>query len=206
MEKIISIFKSIRPIDIIIVSGLVIALIVGFFTYTNMRQTADKQIEATSKIMFDVFVRGVALTGEGLPIKKDEKVFISIRNVPYSDLKIIDVKSDRKKTILPTFNSKKVIVVEDISQANLYDIVVTLEDVANEVHLAPSYFSTLFKQSTGSSFREYLNMVRIEESKRLLMTTEHSISDIALATGFEDQSYFTKIFKKHTGLTPKQYR
>ena len=127
---IISIFKSIRPIDIIIVSGLVIALIVGFFTYTNMRQTADKQIEATSKIMFDVFVRGVALTGEGLPIKKDEKVFISIRNVPYSDLKIIDVKSDRKKTILPTFNSKKVIVVEDISQANLYDIVVTLEDVA----------------------------------------------------------------------------
>ena len=82
----------------------------------------------------------------------------------------------------------------------------TLEDVANEVHLAPAYFSTLFKQSTGSSFREYLNMVRIEESKRLLMTTEHSISDIALATGFEDQSYFTKIFKKHTGLTPKQYR
>ncbi len=130
MDKIISIFKSIRPIDIIIVSGLVIALIVGFFTYTNMRQTADKQIEATSKIMFDVFVRGVALTGEGLPIKKDEKVFISIRNVPYSDLKIIDVKSDRKKTVLPTFNSKKVIVVEDISQANLYDIVVTLEDVA----------------------------------------------------------------------------
>ena len=78
MEKIISIFKSIRPIDIIIVSGLVIALIVGFFTYTNMRQTADKQIEATSKIMFDVFVRGVALTGEGLPIKKDEKVIIGI--------------------------------------------------------------------------------------------------------------------------------
>lgn len=81
-----------------------------------------------------------------------------------------------------------------------------LEEVAGHVHLNPSYFSTLFKQSTGSSFKEYLNMVRIEESKRLLSNTDYSIIDIALATGFEDQSYFSKVFKKYTGLTPKQYR
>lgn len=83
---------------------------------------------------------------------------------------------------------------------------ITLEDVANHVHLNPAYFSTLFKQSTGSSFKEYLNMVRIEESKHLLANTDHSIIDIALAAGFEDQSYFSKVFKKYTGLTPKQYR
>ena len=82
----------------------------------------------------------------------------------------------------------------------------TLDMVADHVHLNPAYFSTLFKQSTGSSFKEYLNMVRIEESKRLLANTDHSIIDIALATGFEDQSYFSKVFKKYTGLTPKQYR
>lgn len=82
----------------------------------------------------------------------------------------------------------------------------TLDDVAKHVHLNPAYFSTLFKQSTGSSFKEYLNMVRIEESKRLLANTDYSIIDISLATGFEDQSYFSKVFKKYTGLTPKQYR
>lgn len=82
----------------------------------------------------------------------------------------------------------------------------TLEEVAGHVHLNPAYFSTLFKQSTGSAFKEYLNMVRIEESKRLLANTDNSIIDIALATGFEDQSYFSKVFKKYTGLTPKQYR
>lgn len=82
----------------------------------------------------------------------------------------------------------------------------TLDQVANHVHLNPAYFSTLFKQSTGSSFKEYLNMVRIEESKRLLANTDYSIIDISLATGFEDQSYFCKVFKKYTGLTPKQYR
>lgn len=82
----------------------------------------------------------------------------------------------------------------------------SLEEVANHVHLNPAYFSTLFKQSTGSSFKEHLTMVRIEESKRLLSNTDYAIIDITTAIGFEDQSYFSKIFKKYTGLTPKQYR
>ena len=83
---------------------------------------------------------------------------------------------------------------------------ITLKDVANHVHLNPAYFSTIFKQSTGSSFKEYLNMVRIEESKRLLTNTNYSVIDISIAAGFEDQSYFSKVFKKYTGLTPKQYQ
>lgn len=82
----------------------------------------------------------------------------------------------------------------------------TLEDTAAYVHLHPSYFSTLFKQVTGSSFKEYLNMVRIEESKRLLSNTDFSIINIAVSVGFEDQSYFSKVFKKYTGLTPKPFR
>lgn len=130
MQKIIEILKKIRPVDFIIIAGIILALIVGFFTYTNFRQTADKQIEATSRIVFQVFVRGVTLTGDKIPMDKGEKTFISIRNVPYSDLNIIDVQADKRKIILPTFNSKKVVVVEDVSQANTYDIIVTLEDMA----------------------------------------------------------------------------
>ena len=70
----------------------------------------------------------------------------------------------------------------------------------SHVHLNPAYFSSLFKQATGSSFKEYLNMVRNEESKRLLINTDYSIIDIALATGFEDQSYFSKVFKNTPDL------
>ena len=82
----------------------------------------------------------------------------------------------------------------------------TLEDVSDHVHLHPSYFSTVFKNATGSSFKEYLNKVRVEESKILLQNTDFSIIDIAVAVGFEDQSYFSKVFKKYTGTTPKQFR
>ena len=87
-----------------------------------------------------------------------------------------------------------------------YQTALTLEKTAGQMMLNPSYFSTLFKQATGSSFKDYLNYVRIEESKKLLTNTSDSILDIAIAVGFENQSYFTKVFKKYTGITPKQYR
>lgn len=130
IQKFVELCKKVKPVDLIIITGVLVALVVGFLTFTHVRQTADKQIEATSKIKFQVFVRGVTLTGADNPVAKGEKAFISIRNVPYSELDIVDVKIDRKKTVLPTFSPKKVVVVEDVSQANLYDLVVTLEDTA----------------------------------------------------------------------------
>ena len=122
--------KNFKPVDLIIIIGMIIALIVGFFTFKNFRQTATKQIEATSKISFQVYIRGVTLTGNEIPLRADDKTFISIRNVPYSDLDILNVKAERKKIVLPILNSKKVMVVEDPSQANMYDLVVTLSDTA----------------------------------------------------------------------------
>lgn len=130
MEKIKNILQQFKMAEVIIIAGVLLALMVGFFTYKNFRQTASKQIEATSKISFQVFVRGVTLTGGQIPLKANEKTFISIRNVPYSDLDILNVKADRKKIVLPILNSKKVMVVEDVSQADMYDIVVTLTDTA----------------------------------------------------------------------------
>jgi len=58
----------------------------------------------------------------------------------------------------------------------------------------------------GVTFREHLNRVRIEESKHLLLTTEDSLADIAVAVGFPDQSYYCKVFKKLMGLPPGKFR
>lgn len=132
MDKIKEFLKIFKIVDVIIVVCVIIALCVGFVTYKGYRQTASKQqIEAPSKIVFKVYMRGVTFSGDNIPIKKGDKTFISIRNVPYSDLEILDVKADRRKIVLPTLNSKKVvIVVEDEGQPDLYDVVVTLTDTA----------------------------------------------------------------------------
>ena len=93
---------------------------------------------------------------------------------------------------------------EYISQNFSEDI--TLATVADHLHVNTSYLSTLFRQVTGMTFKEHLNRVRIEEAARLLSNTDYSVMEIAIACGYKDQSYFTKVFKKLTGLTPKQYR
>ena len=90
--------------------------------------------------------------------------------------------------------------------ARQYHTKLTLENAAAHVHLTPSYFSSLFRRSSGFAFKEYLNMVRVEEAKRLLANTDYAIIDIAVAVGFDDQSYFSKVFKKYTGQTPRRFR
>ncbi len=82
----------------------------------------------------------------------------------------------------------------------------TLEDVAGYVYLSPSYFSKVFKDETGSNFNSYLNKVRIEQSKKLLLNKNINMSDISNLVGYEDQSYFSKVFKKLTGTSPLRFR
>jgi two-component system response regulator YesN len=82
----------------------------------------------------------------------------------------------------------------------------TLQSVADIVHLSKSYFSLYFKKQTGRNFVDYLIDLRIREAKRLLVANERRVYDVAEASGFKDVKYFSKVFKKVTGLTPMEYR
>ncbi|MFD1020011.1 AraC family transcriptional regulator [Thalassobacillus hwangdonensis] len=81
-----------------------------------------------------------------------------------------------------------------------------LEVIAKECFVSPSYLSHLFKKETGKSIIHFVNEKRVEESKYFLLHTSTSISDIAALFKFCNQSYYTAVFKKHVGITPKQYR
>lgn len=82
---------------------------------------------------------------------------------------------------------------------------ITLEQMAERVYFSPAYLSRVFKEETGVGFSTYLANVRIEKSKTLMKNKTLTLSEIAQAVGFEDQSYFTKTFKRVTGETPKKY-
>lgn len=74
------------------------------------------------------------------------------------------------------------------------------------VHLHPDYLSALFHQQTGLSLSEYITSERLKEARRLLLSTDLPVNEIAIRTGFPNISYFSKIFKKETGSTPLKYR
>lgn len=82
----------------------------------------------------------------------------------------------------------------------------SLSRMAGETHLSESYFSTLFKKGCGYGFREYLTKVRVDRARELLENTSMSVTEISEATGFDSQSYFSKVFRRSTGLAPSEYR
>lgn len=82
----------------------------------------------------------------------------------------------------------------------------TLRELAANLYLNDTYLSKLFRQELNTSFTDYLNKTRIEHSMEFMRTTDKSLLEIAGLVGFDDQSYFTKIFKKVTGTTPRQYK
>ncbi len=83
---------------------------------------------------------------------------------------------------------------------------ITINDIAHTCMCSQSTVAHLFKKQTGKTVIEFLTELRINQSKKLLKTTDMSISDIALMCGFSNINYFPTIFKKKTGLTPSEYR
>lgn len=82
----------------------------------------------------------------------------------------------------------------------------SLDEVSAVASLSPTYFSKKFKQTTGMGFKEYLNFVRLKHAQTALLTTDHSITDIALEYGFNDSNYFKDLFKKVYGKSPREFR
>ncbi len=110
-------------------------------------------------------------------------------------------------------------VIEDRKQMNIKPIrmakqyiennymkSISLDEVSTHAGFSATYFSTLFKKETGSTFLEYLSSVRMNQSKELLKETNKSIVTICEEVGYSDIKYFTKSFKKFTGLKPNEYR
>ena len=101
----------------------------------------------------------------------------------------------------PTISRARAYLSQHYADPNLM-----LQDVAGEVHLSQSHFSTVFAQETGLTFTQYLTALRIGKAKELLEATEMRSSQSALEVGYNDSHYFSYLFKKTTGMTPSDYR
>lgn len=83
---------------------------------------------------------------------------------------------------------------------------ISLTVLAEEFHLSAQYISQLFKNEIGVNFLTYLTSIRMEQARKLLLSTSLSIAEISEKTGYSDYRVFTKVFRKIEGVTPSQYR
>lgn len=150
---------------------------------------------------------------------KQEKLL----NVSNLNLKELDEADTVEKTVLWLFSQgndfidllaqKKTSGHEDVVsravyyiQQNYSSVDLSIEEIAKACFISPAYLGRLFKKAKGCSITEYINKVRIEQSKLLLRETDQIIKTVAKNVGFKDRSYFSKTFKKYIGLSPGDYR
>lgn len=94
----------------------------------------------------------------------------------------------------------------DSIRKNFADSNFNISNLADTMHLSLSYLSTVFKSATGQNISSYLSARRLEQARQLLRDPSIPIRDVCFQSGYDDPRYFAKFFKKHTGMTPSEYR
>ena len=127
--------------------------------------------------------------------------------VMQSYMNIIIVKMLRKVTLAPLGETEGTLWQElsNYIDENL-DSRLTLEALAKKCFYNPSYFSRIFKDKFGVSFKEYVGRRRVDYARRLLEETKLTVDEISAMAGFSDRSSFYQQFSKYTGSTPSDYR
>ncbi len=110
------------------------------------------------------------------------------------------LKETREKTCCPILDNVLAYIREN------YNNGITLEELCAEFNVSRSYISSLFKNKLGKSFKDILNDIRCKCAEKLLKATDYSIEYISYLCGFESQSYFSVVFKKYKGISPRDYR
>lgn len=88
---------------------------------------------------------------------------------------------------------------------NHYKDTIRIKDLSEYIHVSPNYLGKLFYLNTGEHLRDYINSVKLEKSRELLLSKKYQVSEVAVMVGIEDQRYFSKLFKKYYGVSPKEF-
>jgi len=110
----------------------------------------------------------------------------------------------RKKTNLKQKNARVERIISYID-AN-FETQIRLQDLAEQENLSQTHFSHLFTSLFGVTFQNYVNMKRMEQCIRLMPNKEKTLLEISYESGFSDPKYMNRMFMKHFGCTPKEYR
>ena len=86
------------------------------------------------------------------------------------------------------------------------DKTISMKQISDLVSLSPDYISSQFKKYNGYSIIKYFNMRKMDRAKQILMESNDKIKYIAISLGFKDEFYFSRVFKKFEGMTPKEFR
>ncbi|UJW57069.1 response regulator [Bacillus sp. A116_S68] len=180
-----------------------------FETYFNViQQASDYQVRTIHKAMENFYI---VLTRSLQELGFEEDIQISVGQLETS----MQIKEAAKVQLIDLITRLRewrahgihflLLQAKDYIDQH-YDQVITLEEVANHIGISSYYLSRLFKDKFHVTFIEYVTSVRLQRAKGFLLDGSMSLKEIALNIGYKDPNYFSRVFKKETGLSPTGYR
>lgn len=141
-----------------------------------------------------------ALYTEALRIIQNSNNIVELEEWLFDVLGRVSQKKSEPQRYSSTITEALTIIKEQ------YQGDLTLKSVSEELHMNGVYLGQLFKKETERSFAQYLNQVRIKKAQELLLQTEKTINEIGYEVGYNATNYFSKMFRKWNGITPKEFR
>ncbi|HCM90645.1 MULTISPECIES: PocR ligand-binding domain-containing protein [Vagococcus] len=180
--------------------------------YNNMPFTTPEKIRAGSQlltIIINYYLSDIMSSHLSIkePINIPNHIFSKKDKLAINEEKISLNHVESTSNDLEKNVSERQEIIDALSYINRHlNEVITLDEVADHVYLSGYYFSKLFKKEVGKNFVDYVNEKKINRSKILLQDSTWSIDSIAHSLGFSQSSYFSKLFKKVTNISPREYR
>ncbi len=151
--------------------------------------------------------------------EKFRKIFEKLKNINGSYCGNLLIQSEILKLYAYIYNdwqNKGLDFIEPITDENIYKIVnflekhftdaPTAEEMAKHLNMSYSNMSRIINEKLGTSYNSILNSIKVENAKKLLLSTDKNITEVGFESGFQNSSYFIKTFKERVGITPYKYR
>ncbi len=172
---------------------------VGYYILYDIVVAARKLIDELGGSANQVFPHGIRQESIAEACASLESFRAEVRRIVEA---VLSLRDSRSLSYRDTLVQRAKRFIKD----HYADPDISLNTVASEVNVSPNHFSTVFSQESGETFIEYLTWTRIARAKELLLATGMKSSDIAYEVGYNDPHYFSFIFKKHTGKSPREFR
>lgn len=193
--------RSLSSLSVWLAGGLALAALL--FVAENLAWDLPLSSDLCAALAFTAFVHGLAFMAMRLPLGYQPPLPPQAANEPPRPKTPPRLSPDEREQSLARLQASMV------QEERFRDGELSLEQLAAHLALTPAELSQLINQSCGLNFQEYLNRHRVEALQRSMRDPakqSQSILELALAAGFNSKSSLNRVFKKHTGLTPSQYR